>query len=114
MQTTTTIPLLTEQGKKNLGELLKYCRIRKKWSLDEMRQEIELLTGHPVSKSALSFLERGLTDPKWNTLSILASSGIYINPQTGRAFTPTELFEVACEMIKINFEITLEITHPCD
>lgn len=111
--TAATILLTTEQGRKNLGSLLKYFRERKKWSLDDIYAEILAKTGHSISKSALSALERGNSEPRWNTLSILSASGIYFNPQTGKPFTTSEFFEIACE--KLQFEIHLEIKpHPCD
>lgn len=89
--------LITGQGKRALGEILKKARERLGYSLDDLVDYILKKTGQTISKSSLSEIERGTVDPKWNTLSILAASG-YLD-EAGEHYTVTELFEIACEKI---------------
>lgn len=91
--------VITEKGKKSLGQVLKYFREAQDWSLDDLFIEIHRVTGYTISRSAISQLERGLTDPKWNTLAILAATGYMIHPATGQPLTTTDLFAIACETI---------------
>lgn len=90
------IDLITEEGKKALGSLLKSCRDGLDLSLDRMIIYIAEKTGHSLSKSAISDLENGKTDPKWNTLAIISAAGYVTHPQTGVPLTPSEMFEIAC------------------
>lgn len=91
----STLCVITDQGKKSLGRLLRESRIELGLSLDELVEYIRDHTGQTLSKSSLSELERGNVDPKWNTLSTLAASGYLLNGD--KPYTTTELFEIACE-----------------
>lgn len=101
----SAVCLITERGKKTLGSLLKYFRDEKGWSLDELINEIEEKTGHRLSKSTISQLERGHSDPRWDTLAILSATGYLKNPRSGEVFKPAELFEIACEREHFKIEV---------
>lgn len=91
--------VITEKGRKSLGQVLKHFREAKGWSMDDLFSEIHRVTGFTVSRSAISEIERGNTEPKWNTLAILAATGYMKNPATGKALTTTDLFAIACETL---------------
>jgi len=92
-----TVCLTSEKGKKTLGHVLKRFREINGWSMDDLVEQIRQETGQSLSKSSISELERGNTEPKWNTLAILAATGYMKNPVTGRRLKTNELFEIACE-----------------
>jgi len=89
--------ITTEKGKKSLGRVLKHFREANGWSIDRLIAEIDDATGYSMSKSAISELERGNTDPKWNTLAIIAGTGYIKDPVTGNPLTTSDLFKIACE-----------------
>jgi transcriptional regulator with XRE-family HTH domain len=89
--------LMTERGKKDLGELLKLSREALGMSLDDLMIHIANATGHRLSKSAISDLENGKTDPRWNTLAIIAAAKHALDPVTGRPLSPPDMFNIACE-----------------
>lgn len=91
------IHLITDKGKKKLGNLLRGCRENLGLSMDDLMVLIATNTGYTLSKSAISDLENGKTDPKWNTLAIVSAAGYVQNPSTGKPFTPSEMFQIACE-----------------
>lgn len=92
-----TVPLITKNGLQNLGKVLKHYREQENWSMDKLTAYIKQKTGCFISKAAISDLERGNTEPKWDTLAILASSG-YI------PFTVQELFAIASEQLTVDLE----------
>lgn len=96
---TQTVCLITDKGRKYLGQVLKHFREAQGWSLDDLFIKIHMVTGYTISRSAISQLERGLTDPKWNTLAILAATGYMIHPATLKPLTTTDLFAIACETL---------------
>lgn len=97
--------IITENGRKKLGAAIKTARKTPKdgkpfgWSQDELIAEIKRVTGFTLSKATISELERGNSEPKWDTLAILSSTGFLVNPRTGEAFSTSELFKIACEAI---------------
>lgn len=88
----TSVPLLTRKGRDNLGKVLKYYRLKQNWSMDQLVEKIKTTTQYSVSKAAISDLERGNTEPRWDTLAILAASG-YL------PYTVDQLFAIASEQI---------------
>ncbi|MCS6814291.1 MAG: helix-turn-helix domain-containing protein [Cyanobacteria bacterium] len=102
------VPIITERGCKSLGQLIKRFReapkpgFPKGWSLDEFVAEIQQETGFTISKSTLSKLERGHSEPKWDTLAILAATGFLVNAKTGEPLTTAQLFEIACEQLSLS------------
>jgi transcriptional regulator with XRE-family HTH domain len=80
-----------------LGYFLRLCRDMSNISLDVFLAEITYATGQNISKSTLSELERGNSAPKWDTLSILASSCLFKDLKTDQPLTTTQLFEIACQ-----------------
>lgn len=94
-----TVCLITDKGRKSLGQVLKYFRTGKGWSMDDLLLEINKKTGFTVSRATISELERGNNEPKWNTLAILAATGYAIHPATGKPLSTTDLFAIACEVI---------------
>ena len=96
----TSVPLLTRKGRENLGKILKYYRLKNNWSMDQLVEVIKAETQHPVSKAAISDLERGNTDPKWDTLAILASVG-YL------PYSVNQMFAIASEQINPDIEDNL-------
>ncbi|WP_019500866.1 helix-turn-helix domain-containing protein [Pseudanabaena sp. PCC 6802] len=89
-------PVITTEGKRLLGKLLKESREGLGLSLDNLVLLIEKQTGRTLSKSTISGLERGNAKPEWDTLSILASAR-YIKKETGSPYATAELFEIACQ-----------------
>lgn len=88
-------PLITEYGKRLLGEVLKESREREGWSLDDLVYEIKSRTGCKLSKSALHNLERGYSSPTWDTLAILSDVGyVQIN---GAAIDAHVMLDIASE-----------------
>lgn len=96
---TQTVCLITDKGRKSLGQVLKHFRTAKRWSMDDLLIEINRVTGFTVSRATISELERGNNEPKWNTLAILAATGYMIHSATGKPLTTTELFAIACETL---------------
>ena len=102
---TKKVFIITEQGCRNLGQIIRQFRESPKpnsplgWSLDEFVAEIQRETGFLLSKSTLSKLERGHSEPKWDTLAILAATGFILNSRTQQPFTTAELFAIACEQL---------------
>ncbi len=94
-----TVCLITDKGRKCLGQVLKHFRAARGWSMDDLFMEINRVTGCTVSKATISELERGNTEPKWNTLAILAATGYMTHPATGKPLTTTDLFAIACETL---------------
>jgi hypothetical protein len=82
------ISRITEKGLKDLGKLIRDKRGHK--SLDDFIYEIRVITGEKLSKSALSYLERGVTEPRFSTLSILSASVL-------QEYSVYDLFAIACE-----------------
>jgi len=66
----TKVPVITKKGREKLGKVLKFHREALALSMDKFVIEIEKTTGRSVSKAAISDLERGNTEPKWDTLAI--------------------------------------------
>lgn len=95
--TVTLVPQITKKGRETLGAVLKHYRNQKGWSMDALVMEISKKTGFCISKSTLSHLERGNTEPQWNTLSILSSTGHI-------PFTVQELFAIASEQLTVDLE----------
>lgn len=94
-----TVCLITDKGRKYLGQVLKHFRTSRSWSMDDLLSEINRVTGFTVSRATISELERGNNDPKWNTLAILAATGYMIHPATGKPLSTTDLFAIACETL---------------
>jgi transcriptional regulator with XRE-family HTH domain len=90
-------PLVTEAGRKALGELLKQSREAMSWSLDDLAVELRIRTGEKLSKSTLNNMERGINTPAWDTLAILAAVGYVKNPNTGALLTAHEMFDICTE-----------------
>lgn len=95
------IPLLTPNGLKRLGKLLETSRLTRDWSLDRLVVEVHNRTGQMVTKSAISNLERGNVEPKWNTLALLSTAG-YITKSSGEPYSTSELFAIASEQLEVN------------
>jgi transcriptional regulator with XRE-family HTH domain len=94
-----TVCLITDKGRKYLGQVLKHFRTARRWSMDDLLVEINRVTGFTVSRATISELERGNNEPKWNTLAILAATGYMIHPATGKPLSTTDLFAIACETL---------------
>ena len=92
----TKVPVINKKGREKLGKVLKFHREALGLSMDKFVAEIEKTTGRSVSKAAISDLERGNTEPKWDTLAILAASGFF-------PYTVEELFAIATEKLEIDF-----------
>jgi len=90
--------LITEYGKRVLGDLLRSSREAAGWSLEDLSVEIRNASGRKLSRTAVSNLERGYSTPAWDTLSILAAVG-YVKDSTGRKLTAHDMFDIACEAI---------------
>lgn len=88
--------LITEYGKRVLGDLLRSSREAAGWSLEDLSVEIRNASGRKLSRTAVSNLERGYSTPAWDTLSILAAVG-YVKDSTGRKLTAHDMFDIACE-----------------
>lgn len=91
----TTVPLITKRGLETLGKVLKKHREDNNLSMDKLVAEINVKTGCFISKAAISDLERGNTEPKWDTLAILAASG-YV------PYTVDQLFAIATERLEVD------------
>ncbi|NCJ06643.1 hypothetical protein GS597_09020 [Synechococcales cyanobacterium C] len=91
--------LITEGGRKKLGQFIRETRKGYGFSQDDLIEVIHWLTGHRIGKATLSALERGNVKPQWDTLAILAASGRFKNARTYMPFTAEELFAIACERI---------------
>lgn len=87
--------LITEYGKRALGDMARSSRQAMNWSLDDLVLEIRVKTGERLSKTAINYLERGYSAPAWDTLAILAATE-YIKAD-GRLLSAHDLFDVACE-----------------
>jgi transcriptional regulator with XRE-family HTH domain len=71
-------------------------------SLDDLSEYIRTKTGgYFVAKQTLSRLENGSTEPKWNTIAILAASQLLRHPVTGVPYKPEDYFAIACERLDI-------------
>lgn len=90
------INLITDEGRKLLGSLMKAAREELGMSIDSILVYIAKATNHSLSKSAISDLENGKTEPKWNTLAIISAAGYVKNPETGEPYSTSELFRLAC------------------
>jgi transcriptional regulator with XRE-family HTH domain len=89
-----TVPLITKNGLDALGKVLKHYRTVHNFSMDKLVAYINEKTGCFISKAAISDLERGNTEPKWDTLAILAASG-YL------PYTVDQLFAIATERLAV-------------
>lgn len=90
--------LVTDNGKRILGSYLKRCRELRGWSLDQLIKRVEEVTGHRLGKSTISSLERGHTQPTWDTLSLLADVG-YARLPNGHPLSVYQMFDIACELL---------------
>jgi transcriptional regulator with XRE-family HTH domain len=88
--------LITKLGCTNLGILLEKARRARGWSLDTLVDFIQQSTGETLSKTALSTLERGTVEPKFNTLAIIAAAGYVVNSE-GISYSLQDLWLIACE-----------------
>jgi transcriptional regulator with XRE-family HTH domain len=95
------VPFLTKSGLIRLGKLLEASRVARGWSLDRLVVEIHNQTGQMLTKSAISHLERGNVDPKWNTLALLTATGYVVKP-SGDPYSVGELFAIASEQLDID------------
>jgi len=75
----TKVPVITKKGREKLGKVLKFYRDGLALSMDKFVIEIEKTTGRSVSKAAISDLERGNTEPKWDTLATIATEKLEID-----------------------------------
>lgn len=87
------VPQITEEGRKQLGKILKAYRLSNNWSIEQLLDIIEQRTGYKFSKSTISAWERGNSEPTYNNMSILAHAG-YL------PFTTDQLFTIACGLWK--------------
>jgi transcriptional regulator with XRE-family HTH domain len=93
--------LITKPGCRNLGALLEKGRRARGWSLDTLVDFIQNTTGETLSKAALSTLERGTVEPKFNTLAIIAAAGYVVNPE-GIPYSLQDLWLIACEKLALD------------
>lgn len=93
---TTKPKLWTECGLKELGKVIKQSRVAKGWSLRELEAYIEEFTGHKITNSTLSGLERANREPNWNTLAIVAAAQFCLK-EDGRPYTVEEFCDIASE-----------------
>lgn len=106
--------LITKPGCRNLGTLLEKGRRARGWSLDTLVDFIQNSTGETLSKAALSTLERGTVEPKFNTLAIIAAAGYVVNSE-GIPYSLQDLWLIACEMLALdNQKDELALHSPSD
>lgn len=91
--------MITEQGKKALGKLVKESREAMSWSMQDVAAELFERTKFTITTSAISDLENGKRDPQWNTLAKLAALGYIKNPRSQEAYEVGDLFKIACEAL---------------
>ena len=93
------VPLITENGIKELGKLIKYWRNFHGWSMDRLCEEAA--KRHlEVSKSSISNIERGNGEPKYNTLAKLISINFIGIP--GDDISIMLLYEVLTEQATVD------------
>jgi transcriptional regulator with XRE-family HTH domain len=100
--------LMTKTGCQNLGALLEKARRSKGWSLDRLVDFIRESTGETLSKAALSTLERGTVEPKFNTLAIIAAAGYVVNSEE-IPYSLQELLLIACEATPADNQILVKL-----
>jgi transcriptional regulator with XRE-family HTH domain len=93
------IPIFTREGLARLGELMRSCRLAREYSLDQLVDSIESITGHRISKNTISALERGNNSPTWDTLALLASAEYLTWPGTDELLTSMDMIAIACEAV---------------
>lgn len=91
--------LVSAHGKESLGAILKASRDTKKWSMEELVDEIERITGHKLGRSTISNLERGHSVPSWDTLALLEAAEYVVWPGTDRLLSASDMFEIASERV---------------
>lgn len=84
-------PVLTEQGRKNLGKVIKYWRVKKNYSMDQLADHIHQITNYKIAKGTISNMERGLNNPDFNTLSCISHAGFL-------PYNTYQLFDFASEV----------------
>lgn len=99
--TTKTPKLWTKKGLERLGNLIKASRETLRMSQRALAVYIEEQTGHCISFTNLSALERGNHQLSWNTLAILAAAEFACKPN-GVPFTVEELCEIASENLLLD------------
>lgn len=88
--------LWTKTGLQQLGDLIKRSREAHGWSQRTLADYIEEQTGHRVSDSSLSGLERANREPNWNTLAIVAAAQ-FVLKEDGLPYTAEEFSAIASE-----------------
>jgi len=89
--------LITEAGRRALGDLIKQCREAQGWSLEDLSVELRIRTGEKLARSTLNNMERAVNMPAWDTLAILAAVGYIKDPGSGRLLTVHDLFDICTE-----------------
>ena len=92
-------PLFTENGRRVLGQLIRSCREQKGWSLDDLVFQIRVATGHKISKTTISNLERGSSSPSWDTLALLASAEYIHLYSSAELIDAHAMIDIACEAV---------------
>lgn len=88
----------TKSGLKSLGKAIREAREEKGWSMDHVVDLIQHKTGHALSKSTLSAIERASAsrNPEFNTLAAIAAAEFVLDP-SGKPLTVFDFCNIAAE-----------------